>query len=42
MKDGVAFLEALEKKARLFHASAAETCRDHDPDCSWLFDPLAR
>lgn len=36
------FLVALEKKAKLFYPSAAETCNRHRDICEWLLTPLAR
>lgn len=36
------FLFALERKARLFYSSAAETCNRHRDVCEWLLTPLAR
>lgn len=36
------FLIALEKKAKMFYPSAAETCNRHRDVCDWLLTPLAR
>jgi SAM-dependent methyltransferase len=42
VKDGVAFLEGLDLKARTFAAAARATVGANDELCSWLLDPLAR
>jgi 2-polyprenyl-3-methyl-5-hydroxy-6-metoxy-1,4-benzoquinol methylase len=42
MKEGEAFLEALNRKAKMMAPAAIATCRANDELCSWLLDPLAR
>jgi 2-polyprenyl-3-methyl-5-hydroxy-6-metoxy-1,4-benzoquinol methylase len=42
MKDGTAFLNGLDLKAKTFAASARSTVEANDELCSWLLDPLAR
>jgi 2-polyprenyl-3-methyl-5-hydroxy-6-metoxy-1,4-benzoquinol methylase len=42
MKDGEAFLQGLDLKARTFSAAARATVKANDDLCSWLLDPLAR
>ncbi|MGD1108504.1 MAG: class I SAM-dependent methyltransferase [Terracidiphilus sp.] len=42
MRDGEAFLQGLDLKARTFSAAARATVKANDDLCSWLLDPLAR
>jgi len=42
MKTAEAFLNAIERRARLFAPSAIATFRANRDLCSWLLDPLAR
>ena len=42
MKDGEAFLQGLDLKARTFSAAARATVKANDDLCSWLLDPLGR
>jgi SAM-dependent methyltransferase len=42
MKDGNAFLTALDSKARTFAPAARATIEANDELCSWLLNPLAR
>jgi 2-polyprenyl-3-methyl-5-hydroxy-6-metoxy-1,4-benzoquinol methylase len=42
MKTAEAFLESLERRARLLAPSAIATFRANEELCSWLLDPLAR
>ncbi len=42
MRDGEAFLQGLDQKARTFSAAARATVSANDDLCSWLLDPLAR
>jgi 2-polyprenyl-3-methyl-5-hydroxy-6-metoxy-1,4-benzoquinol methylase len=42
MKDAQAFLDAMERRARLFAPSAIATFRANEELCSWILDPLAR
>lgn len=42
MKNAEAFLESLERRARLLAPSARATFRANAEVCSWLLDPLAR
>ena len=42
MTDGRTFLEAIEKKARMFAPAARATFRANEHLCSWLLDPLAK
>jgi len=42
MKDAEAFLEALDRKARMFAPSARATFEANRELCSWLLNPLAR
>ncbi len=42
MKDGEAFLQGLDLKARTFSAAARTTVKANDDLCSWLLDPLGR
>lgn len=42
MREGEAFLQGLDRKARTFAASARTTVKANDDLCSWLLDPLAR
>jgi SAM-dependent methyltransferase len=42
MREGEAFLEGLDRKARTFSAAARTTVKANDDLCSWLLDPLAR
>ena len=41
MKKGKAFLDALDRKAKLFAGSARANCDANDELCSWILDPLA-
>ena len=42
MKDATAFLNGLDKKARMFAPSARATYQANEGLCSWLLNPLAR
>jgi 2-polyprenyl-3-methyl-5-hydroxy-6-metoxy-1,4-benzoquinol methylase len=42
MREGEAFLQGLDRKARTFAAAARTTVKANDDLCSWLLDPLAR
>jgi len=42
MVDGRVFLEAMEKKARMFAPAARATFEGNETLCSWLLTPLAR
>jgi SAM-dependent methyltransferase len=42
MRNAEAFLEALDRKAKVFARSARETFEANRELCSWLLDPLAR
>ena len=42
MKDGAAFLRAMEQRAKTFAPGARNTIEANDGLCSWLLDPLAR
>jgi 2-polyprenyl-3-methyl-5-hydroxy-6-metoxy-1,4-benzoquinol methylase len=42
MKKGKAFLDALDRKAKLFAGSARANCEANDELCSWILDPLAQ
>jgi 2-polyprenyl-3-methyl-5-hydroxy-6-metoxy-1,4-benzoquinol methylase len=42
MKDGEAFLDAMERKAKMFAPAARTTVKANEELCSWLLDPLAR
>jgi 2-polyprenyl-3-methyl-5-hydroxy-6-metoxy-1,4-benzoquinol methylase len=42
MKNGESFLDALQRRAKLFAPSATATVRANQELCSWLLDPLAR
>src|SRR5271154_2407977 len=42
MKDGNAFLTAMDSKARTFAPAARATIEANDELCSWLLNPLAR
>lgn len=42
MKTAEDFLDALERRARVFAPSAVATFRENRELCSWLLDPLAR
>jgi 2-polyprenyl-3-methyl-5-hydroxy-6-metoxy-1,4-benzoquinol methylase len=42
MNEGEAFLEALNRKAKIMAPAAIATCRANNELCSWLLDPLAR
>jgi 2-polyprenyl-3-methyl-5-hydroxy-6-metoxy-1,4-benzoquinol methylase len=42
MKQGQAFLEAMDRKARLLAPGARATCQANPELCAWLLDPLAR
>jgi 2-polyprenyl-3-methyl-5-hydroxy-6-metoxy-1,4-benzoquinol methylase len=42
MADASTFLEALDRKARMFAPSARATVQANHELCSWLLDPLAR
>ena len=42
MREGEAFLQGLDRKAKTFAAAARTTVKANDDLCSWLLDPLAR
>jgi 2-polyprenyl-3-methyl-5-hydroxy-6-metoxy-1,4-benzoquinol methylase len=42
MNEGEAFLEAMDRKARMLAPGARATCEANKDLCSWLLDPLAR